>query len=440
MFFAILTTISLAARPFHQLAVENWEDDVYIIDESKYEVLDRVLVQGPKSQVPQEAYSIGGNSYLLPTKSPEESIRLARSLSKNPTLTSWPDVVVSHQATSFNDPHYEGQWYLDYLQMNQLWAATLGDPDVLIAVIDSGIDIAHPDLADKVQSPFDAFDDDLDPSPNQNEFCYGLDGLCDEHGTAVAGIAVAAANNNSGIVGMCPDCTLLPIKMLGEGQSALSSDVAAFEHCIEQDAYVINNSWGYVDAVPVPAPLESVIIRATTETRNGKGSVVVFAAGNDDREVTAQELCAIDGVICVSAIDSYGRPTAYTNYGAPIDLAAPSATVSIAPEDGLTTTFGGTSAASPVVSGLAGWIFANRPDLSAAEVTEIIVTTATPSPLVTHDSEGHHLMYGYGIIDPSSIYDRLHPQTEHSAKQGCSSLPLSPLLLPLFLFYPRRKK
>ncbi len=320
--------------------------------------------------------------------------------------------------------------------MTSMWDITLGSPDVIIAVIDSGIDINHPDLLHKIIVPYDAYADDEDPSPNIGEFCFSGSGICDQHGTAVSGIALAAANNNSGIVGLCPDCTLLPIKMLGEDFGALSKDIAAFEHCIENNAHVINNSWGYTEAIVTPEPLLNVISRATTEPRDGKGAVVVFAAGNDDRELIDGELCTIPGVVCVSAIDSYGRPTAYTNFG-DVDIAAPSATVSIAPGEELTTTFGGTSAAAPVVSGIAGWIISNQPNMSASDVKALLINTAVPSPLVTHDSQGHHSKYGYGVIDPPSILAQLYP--EDDTKRGCNSLPLSTILLPIFLLFPNRK-
>ena len=129
------------------------------------------------------------------------------------------------------------------------------------------------------------------------EYCWsGGNGVCDEHGTAVAGIAIAS-RNDTGIVGICPDCSLIPIKMLGDGNGALSADIASFEHAIVNDAAVINNSWGYSQPIAAPQPLVDIIQRAQTETRGGKGSVVVFAAGNDSRLSKAS--CRID-VLCVS--------------------------------------------------------------------------------------------------------------------------------------------
>ncbi len=324
----------------------------------------------------------------------------------------------------FDDPEYDRQWYLDELGMEPLFDVSLGDPSIRVAVIDSGIDIAHPDLAAGIVDPYDAYDDDADPSPNPGEFCNGSStAICDEHGTAVSGVIAARANNGEGIVGLCSACTLVPIKLLGDGMGALSGDIAAFEHAIESDAGVINNSWGFVDPTTVPAPLADVIHRAATEPRGGKGAVVVFAAGNDDRELGNDEMEALADVLCVGATDVYGAPTAYTNTGDALDVAAPSATYSTAP-GGYTDAFGGTSAAAPVVSGLAAWILSVSPDLTAAEVHAVIVETAQKSPMVTFDAEGHHPIYGYGNLAPDAILARLFPVdtgSEEGPKAcGCS--------------------
>ena len=99
-------------------------------------------------------------------------------------------------------------------------------------------------------------------------------------------------------------------------------------------------------------------------------------------------------------------------------MAAPSATVSITPIADVTTDFGGTSAAAPVVSGLAAWILSVDPSLSAAEVTTLIVSTASESPFVTHDETGHHDVYGYGIITPSAILESMTASPDTGAPGG----------------------
>jgi serine protease len=414
------------------------EEDIWQFGVVPLRVLPGVVLHlSPNVAPPPGAVSLGGRSWRLPTDDAQHAIELALDLAQSPGVVAFPDVSlpVRRHGIEFDDPEREGQWYLDSLEMDALYEVSLGDPDSRVAVLDSGIDIAHPDLVDAVDLPYDAFSDDLDPSPNPGEYCgSSSDAICDEHGTAVSGVIAARANNGTHIVGMCPECTLIPVKLLGEPQmGSLTENVRAFEHAIAAEAGVINNSWGFTSSIAVPEPLAEVIRRAATEPRGGLGALVVFAAGNDDREIDDDEMQAMPEVLCVSATDSYGRYTNYTNEGASVDVAAPSATVTIAPEGGMTTTFGGTSAAAPVVSGLASWALSVRPDLSAEELKALIIDTAVPSPLVTHDENGHHPIYGYGEIDPAGLMLALlgEPETDNTdetaqpdeSKGGCSTLP-----------------
>ncbi|MFN7144172.1 MAG: S8 family peptidase, partial [Myxococcota bacterium] len=297
-----------------------------------------VFTLAPDAAPPAGAVPLGGPSWMLPAADP---IGAAVALARAPGVAHvFPDVILpqaptAEDAPAFDDPSFGGQWYLEELEMERLYAVSLGAAETRVAVIDSGIDIAHPDLADAVVDPYDAWADDPDPSPDAGEYCPGGEAdLCDEHGTAVSGVVLARADNGVGIVGMCPTCTLVPIKLLGERDgsgTALSADIRAFEHAIAADVAVINNSWGFTTSIPVPDTLAEVIRRAATEPRDGLGALVVFAAGNDDRIIDDDELQAMEEVLCVSATDSYGYPTNYTNTGDAVDVAAPSATVSIAP-------------------------------------------------------------------------------------------------------------
>ena len=389
-------------------------------------VLPAVVVHTASSASPHpRARSLGGHSWKIPTSGVAAALALSSSLVAQADVDAvFPDVVLAPELHD-EDPHRASQWYLDVLEMDTLHAVSLGDPTVRIAVIDSGIDHEHPDLVDRVAAPYDAYDDDFDPSPVPGEYCNtSTTDICDTHGTAVAGVVAATAENGIGISGLCPGCTLIPIRMLGESGGSLSISVAAFEHAITEDAAVINNSWGYNTDIPAPAPLAAVIERARTEPREGRGAVVVFAAGNDNRTLGDAEVCALPAVVCVSAIDNYGYPTSYTNSGAPVDLAAPSATVSISPVDDFTTQFGGTSAPSPVVAGIAGWILSVSPEYSADEVAELLITTASESPFVTHGEDGHHDTYGHGIVDPPAILAVL--QSPDEADTGDTTEPADP--------------
>ena len=330
-------------------------------------------------------------------------------LAKHPGVwMAEPDRRLPVATRAWDDPARGGQWYADALGMETLWEVSTGSPALRVAVIDSGIDITHPDLATAVAEPYDALAQDDDPSPP----CEDLTAPdCDSHGTSVSGVIAARGNNQVGIVGLCPSCTLVPIRMLGaRGGGSLSEILRAFEHAIASDAAVINNSWGFTEHVAVPPQLAEVIRRAATEGRGGKGALVVFAAGNDDRELLNDEMEALPEVLCVSATDSYGYPTNYTNYGDAVDLAAPSATVTIIPGGGTTVTFGGTSAAAPVASGLAIWAASVEPDLTGAELRDLLVDASVPSPLVLDtDGDGHDAYYGYGELDALNVLYALRP-------------------------------
>ncbi|MBT3221179.1 MAG: S8 family serine peptidase [Proteobacteria bacterium] len=384
--------------------------------------------QDPPLELREQGVALGNSerTWLIRSLPQKTGFELARQWVNHPAvLMVMPDLLLSHQRFTFDDPEYASQWYHEFLGMDELFAQSTGDSAIRVAIIDSAIEVDHPDLAEGFFEPYDAFDDDDDPSPNPGEFCGSSStAICDDHGTAVAGIIGARHNNGEGIVGFCPECTLIPIKLLGDGWGAMSRDIAAFEHAIDNDAAVINNSWGYTESIAVPDSVAEVIHRAATEPRDGLGALVVFAAGNDDHEIKNFELQALDDVLCVSATDRYGNPTAYTNEGESVDVAAPSATFTTTSGGGYMENFGGTSAAAPVVSGLAGWALSMDPSLSGNELYGLLVETSVPSPKVTHDDDGHHPIYGFGEVSPADLLSALLPEEEDEPPEeiprGCA--------------------
>ena len=361
-----------------------------------------------------ESLGESGWTWRVKAQGEQTGLELAKIWQSRPGVRfADPDMLLPHTRWEerFNDPLYLSQWYHESIDTGLLYDLSLGNSDVLVTVIDSAIEIAHPEFADSIQAPFDVYGDDNDPTPEPGDYCFDPadTSLCDEHGTAVAGIAVARANNSEGIVGLCPECSLMPIRLLGEYYSPLSGDVAAFEHAIDNGAWVINNSWGYRDYMPVTDTLRAVIVRAATEARNGLGAIVVFAAGNEDREILDDELAAIPEVLSVTAVDHYGNPTPYTNTGSSVDLAAPSATVSASVNGSYTQSFGGTSAAAPVVSGVAGLILSMHPNYTAEQVRSILTDSAKKDGRVTFDDNGHHNTFGFGFLSPEGIVNALNP-------------------------------
>ncbi|MDJ0704745.1 MAG: S8 family serine peptidase [Leptolyngbyaceae cyanobacterium MO_188.B28] len=362
-------------------------------------------------------------------------IKLANQLMRRPeVLAAEPNVVLQSQQTYRPADHlYATQWHLhhtggfnlnanSHIGAEKAWDITRGSRSVVIAVADDGFDLNHPDFQGKgkLVAPQDLKRRDGLPMPNRDT---------DNHGTAVAGLAIAE-ETRSGVVGVAPGCAFMPIQTTG-----FLDDVSIeqlFKWAVDHGASVISCSWA---AASVYAPLtirqRSAISRAATQGRDGKGCVILFAAGNANRPLKGfiQEkgwpnnvlkgnknwlsgFAVHPDVITVSASTSLNRKAAYSNWGQDVSVAAPSNNgppvmslpnlgrlVNTGPEispqqpgRGLVTSdrtgragytpedyvhgFGGTSSACPVVAGVAGLMLSANPDLTAREVKQILQETA----------------------------------------------------------------
>jgi serine protease len=326
------------------------------------------------------------------------------------------------EAFNPDDPRYPSQFYLDEIDIEDAWALSTGSPDIDVLVADNGCDLAHPDLIDKLDVGVDPIDDDGDPSFEP--------GISNEHGTACAGIIGASTNNGTDIAGTCPQCRLRCARLLAADDEpvTVASDVLTFEFALEVDADIVSNSWGFVDAIPVPAPLKAAIDDVQLNGRGGKGTVVVFASGNDRRIIGPEELLAIDGIIGVGAVNNLGELTQFSNGGASVDVVAPTGTITtdISGADGadpsdVTVSFGGTSSACPVVAGVVGLMLAKNPELTVDEVNEALVKTARQSIFATPDDGGHDDYYGFGLVQPAkalTYFDEAPPPGDEPTP-GC---------------------
>jgi len=318
-------------------------------------------------------------------------------------LSASPNLYFKMQArTDYtpNDPRFPGQWYFANLNMPEAWGLSQGDSGTTVVVVDTGCDLNHVDLVSKLDPGKDVVDGDDDPSYDPADSGSG-------HGTSCAGIVGAATDNDEGIAGACPECRLRCVRLLSDSAVPLSADVDAYQFALDVDADVISNSWGFVDPIPAPTALAAAIDNVAKNGRGGKGAVVVFAAGNDDRELGDDELEALPGVVCVGAINNFDESAPFTNRGNALDVVAPTGTLTTDPTgaDGedpgdYTSNFGGTSSACPVVAGVAGLLVSAAPEKTSAEIADILVKTARPAPYAEPDANGHDPIYGYGIIDP----------------------------------------
>lgn len=289
---------------------------------------------------------------------------------------------------------------------------SLGSTDVVVAIIDNGIDISHPDLKPKVYRPWDLW-------TQSDRLTDGDPGFT--HGTPCASLAVAAANGQ-GMVGVAPNAKFMPV-------SGTSFSVAAteqmFSYCSKNGADVISCSWGTTDKLySLNSLKEEAIARAAREGRNGKGCVICFAAGNEGVDYV-NFYAAHPDVICVAACDSKDRYASYSNQGAEVSVCAPSngdwpllaarawwdPGTSVRGDgawkfwaDGVNRVgpykhFGGTSGATPIVAGICALMLSANPNLTAKEVKDILQKTADKIGDPSEYVNGHSRKYGYGRVN-----------------------------------------
>lgn len=308
-----------------------------------------------------------------------------------------------------DDPRYPGQNYLETIDVEAAWAISTGAPDVTISIVDNGCDLLHEDLSDKLVGGVDVLDQDDDPS-------YVPDVAGAEHGTACAGLAAASTDNGRGIAGACPECTFACYRFIlpEPGPVPVTADLDVVREQMELGVAVSSNSWGFAEPTPVPAAMRAAYEDMVDEGRDGKGVVVVFAAGNHNRIIEDDELENVRGVLTVGAVTVLEEVAQFSNGGNAVDLTCPLGTLTtdlsgahgVDPTDYFAT-FGGTSSSTPVVAGLAGLMIAAKPDATSQEIVDALTSTAQQSIFATPDEDGHDDYYGYGVVRPAQALDAL---------------------------------
>jgi subtilisin family serine protease len=179
-----------------------------------------------------------------------------------------------------------------------------------------------------------------------------------------------------------------------------------------------------------------------TQGRGGLGTLVVFAAGNDDRPLGADELEALPGVINVGAVNNFGELAQFSNSGPSLDVVAPvgTSTTDISGPDGsdpgdYTTSFGGTSSACPLVAGIAGLLVSAAPMATATEIENALTSTAKQSLFATPDANGHDNFYGYGLVQAQAALRVFVPEKPPVVpSHGCAMTPHGAPASVLLLF------
>ncbi|WP_280476167.1 S8 family peptidase [Nocardia asiatica] len=329
---------------------------------------------------------------------------------------------------------------------------------VTIAVIDDGVDIDHPEFAGggKIVAPRDVTAKTSDPRP-KDTFGTGPDNG-DNHGTACAG--VACANGAAGASGVAPEAALMPIRLVSGLGSQAEAD--AFQWAADHGADVISCSWGPADGrwfqpndpahdrvVALPASTRLAIEYAVTTGRDGKGCVVLFAAGNGNESVDNDGYASFAKVIAVAACNDTGKRSVYSDFGKAVWCAFPSSDFGHRPfghPDALTpgiwtvdrrgaagynpgtaasgdgagdytNDFGGTSSACPGAAGVVALMLSVRPDLGSDAVKELLKGACDKIDPQGggYGADGRSDKYGYGRLNALAAVRAARPAAEDAS-------------------------
>jgi serine protease len=292
------------------------------------------------------------------------------------------------QATP-NDPQFGSQYAPQQVKSDQAWDTTFGDSSVTIAVVDTGAQYDHPDLAGNYKSDpgYDFVDSDSDPYPDVPSDEY--------HGTHVSGCAAAVVDNGTGVAGQ-GNSSLINGRALDESGSGSTADIAdAVEWAADQGADIINMSLG---GGGYTSTMKNAVSYATNN-----GALVICAAGNDGSSSVSYP-AAYSECMAISAVDSNENLASFSQYGSSVELCAPGVNVLSTTTEarGSYEELSGTSMATPVTSGVAGLTLAKWSSLTNSELRAHLKNTAEDIGL-SSDQQGSGQADAYAAVttDPS---------------------------------------
>jgi subtilisin family serine protease len=272
------------------------------------------------------------------------------------------DAVLRALDTTPNDTDWSAQWGLQRVGFPRVWDQTRGSGSTVVAVLDTGVDPNQADLRGALL-PGSNFVDPGAPSVDDNG-----------HGTAVAGIIAARANNHQGIAGVCWACAILPIKVLGaDGTGDTAAVAAGIVRAADTGAHVISMSLG--------GPADDSTLDQAVAYALSSGAIVVAAAGNDGSSRRFYP-AALPGVISVAATDESDRLYPWSDYGSWVQVAAPGCNPAPAGANSYFL-FCGTSSATPVVAGLAALALSTQERPDRDRIINTIEQSAVPDGTAT---------------------------------------------------------
>lgn len=305
------------------------------------------------------------------TVPPQLEEAIAKALAKSPKIAfAEPDALIPPDDTLPNDPQFASQWHLPLMKAPGAWDFALGD-GVIVAVLDTGVDGTHPDLAGKLVPGWNIYDNNADTSD-----VYG-------HGTYVAGVIGAAANNALGVASLAWNARIMPVRIAQpDGYAYFSTIANGLMWAADHGARIANISYMVTGS--------STVTSAANYFRQ-KGGVVFASAGNTGSFQSTPENPAI---IAVSATTSSDTKASWSSYGNYVDVAAPGAGIVTTARGGGYASVSGTSFSSPAAAGVGALVFSVQPTLTPNQVENILKNTA-----VDLGTAGWDTYYGHGRVD-----------------------------------------
>jgi uncharacterized repeat protein (TIGR02543 family) len=327
---------------------------------------------------------------------------------------------VAPLATAINDPYAQPTgsqdygWWLQSVNVFDAWDLQKVEGSVTIAIIDTGVHLAHDDLKDNILTSLA-----WDAVSGQPLASVGGTGDVDGHGTHVAGIAAARANNNKLFAGISYNANILPIKVFSaDAQGNLKGETAdvvkAYDYIMERNKDSAANV--RIVNLSIGGPAKNTALHNKIIAARSAGILTVAAAGNSNKD-SALYPADYPEVISVVAVDRKNQRASFSNYGTNKDIAAPGTEVT--DRSGIWSTYSdvanpsdndatapqqGTSMAAPIVSGTAALLFAENPALTPAQVQQTLYSTATDL-----GTFGKDVYYGYGLVNAKAALDSLQP-------------------------------
>jgi thermitase len=284
-----------------------------------------------------------------------------------------------------NDTFYKiYQWNLPLIGMEQSWEITRGRSDVVVAIVDTGIDLSHPEFRGKLVEGYNVIEDNNKPNDDNG------------HGTHVAGVIAAKTNNGDGIAGMSWNSKLMPIKAIGADGSGSAFDIAqGIYWATDHGANVINLSVGNYTS--------SATLQEACRYAFERNVVLVAASGNDSTDQPSYP-AAYKEVMSVAAVDHNRRRADFSNFGKHVDVAAPGVDIPSTYIYSDYAALSGTSMACPHVAALASLIRSVKPNMKNTEVMQLIRRSAKDL-----GKPGRDNYYGYGMIDVNNALRQIRP-------------------------------